>query len=259
MRNWKRNAPRSTERGALVLLLLLAWLPLNADALADLHATLKRFQGSDPVRASLNYQFWRQTSEDGGPVVVQGKVDTRAEDGPQGLRLSWDRSTLQQAEAEQVASALDPANQAPTAQLMRSLTALDVGEHLNEGDSLERLLAQSTLLETRPEPWQGKPAQVLVLSLAPLLFPPSLRKAVKEIKAQARVWVAPDGTPLAYRSEVDYNGSRFMIHFQGTQKEEIHLLRTGNRLVGAWAQNEEKQTGLGQSMSTRRIYRIALN
>jgi len=29
--------------------------------------------------------------------------------------------------------------------------------------------------------------------------------------------------------------------------------------VGAWAQNEEKQTGLGQSMSTRRIYRIALN
>jgi hypothetical protein len=243
----------------LLLTILLACLPLGADALTDLRASLARFQGAEPVKATVDFQFWRQTSEEGGPVILQGAVATRVEDGPQGLRITWDHGTLQTADREQRAAALSPAAQAPTTQMMKSLTALDVAERLNEGETLERLLAQSTLQETKPEAWQGKPAQLLVLSLAPLLYPPSLRNAVKEVKAQARVWVDPEGVPLAYRSEVTYKGSRYLIRFQGVQKEEIHFVRVGNRLVGAWTQNEERQNGLGQSLANRRTYRIVLN
>jgi hypothetical protein len=238
---------------------LLASLPLCADGLGDLRATLKRLQGTEPVKATVDYQFWRQTSEEGGPVTVQGTVATRAEDGPQGLRVNWDRATLQAAESELRASSLAPSRQAPTAQIMKSLTALDIAEHLHEGDTLDRMLLQATLLESRPDNWQGKPATLLVVRLVPLLTPPSLRLAVKEIDAKAQLWLGADGAPLAYRSEVDYKGSRFLIHFQGVQKEEIHFLRSGNRLVGTWAENEERQSGLGQSMATRRVYRIALN
>lgn len=251
MRLWKRNALKP------ISVLLLAFLPLRGDALGDLRASLKRMQGTDPVKATVDYQYWRQTSEDGGPVTVQGNVSTRAEDGPQGLRITWDRATLVAADLEQRASALAMVQQAPTAQIMRSLTALDIDEHLNEGATLDRLLLQATQVEARPDTWQGRPATLLVVRLVPLLNPPSLRRAVKEVTAQAQVWLGADGTPLAWRSEVNYKGSRFLIRFQGVQKEEIHYLRSGNRLVASWASNEERQSGFGQTMGTRRTYRIA--
>jgi hypothetical protein len=254
LRHWKRNAPRAIE-----LLLLLAFLPVRADGLGDLHAVLKRLQGTEPLRATVDYTFWRQTTEDGGPVTLQGSVTTRAEDGPQGLRIGWDHATLQAAEAEQRATSLTPSRLAPTAQIMKSLTALDVAEHLHEGETLDRLLLQATLVETRQDNWEGKPATLLVFHTVPVITPPSLRRAVKEIVAQAQLWIGADGVPLAYRSEVNYKGSRFLIRFQGLQKEEIHFLRSGNRLVGSWASNEERQSGLGQSMATKRSYRIALN
>lgn len=254
MRLWKRNAAK-----AIRFVLLLACLPLRADALGDLRTALKRLQGSDPVKATVDYQYWRQTSEDGGPVTVQGSVTTRAEDGPQGLRIVWDRATLVAADLELRASALAMVQQAPTAQIMRSLTALDIDEHLNEGATLDRLLLQATQMDVRPDTWQGRPATLLAVRLVPLLNPPSLRRAVKEVTAQAQLWLAADGTPLAWRSEVNYKGSRFLIRFQGVQKEEIHFLRSGNRLLGVWASNEERQSGFGQSMATRRNYRIAVN
>jgi hypothetical protein len=253
LRPWKRNAPKAIE-----LVLLLAALPLCADGLGDLHATLTRLQGTDPVKAAVEYTFWRQTSEDGGPVTLQGGVTVRTEDGPQGLRIGWDRTTEQTAEAELRATALAPARQAPTAQIMKSLTAQDLAEHLHEGETLDRLLLQATLLETHPDTWAGKPATLLVFRTVPVITPPSLRRAVKEIIANARLWVGADGVPLAYRSDVTYKGSRFLIRFQGMQTEEIHFQRSGNRLVAVWANNEERQTGLGQSLDTRRSYRITL-
>ena len=256
MPSWKRNAARAAERAFLVL--LLAGPPLAADALDELRATLKRFQGAEPVKASVDFQFYRQTSEEGGPVTLQGAVSIRAEDGPQGLRISWDRATQQQAEGELRATALDPAALAPTAQIMRSLSAQDLAEHLHGGETLDRLLLQASLVETRPDPWQGKPATLLVLQYQPLLAPPSLRKAVTEAKGLARVWLGADGVPLGYRDEVSYKGSRFFIHFHGTQKDEVRFLRAGTRLAAAWAQHEERQGGLGQNLVTRRGYRIAL-
>ena len=256
MRHWKRNAPRAIKAA---LVLLLALLPLRADGLGDLHAVLKRLQGTDPVKATVEFTFWRQTSEEGGPVTLQGSVTTRAEDGPQGLRIGWDHATLLAAEAEQRATSMAPSRQAPTAQLMKSLTALDIAEHLHEGDTLDRLLLQATLVETRPDTWEGKPATLLVFHTVPVITPPSLRRSVKEIIAQAQLWLGADGVPLAYRTDVTYKGSRFLIRFQGLQKEEIHFQRVGNRLVGAWASNEERQSGLGQSLDTRRSYRIVLN
>jgi hypothetical protein len=255
LRPWKRNGPRATE----LVLLLLAGSCLRADGLGDLRLTLKRLQGSEPVKATLDYQFWRQVSEPGGPVTIQGGATTRAEDGPQGLRVTWERATLQAADAEQRASALAPFLETPTAQILRSLSALDIAEHLNEGQTLDRLLLQATLLETRQGAWLDKPATVLVVRIAPLLTPPSLRRAVKEVTARAEVWLGADGTPLAYHSDVSYKGSRYLIHFQGVQTEEIHFVRSGNRLVASWASNEERQSGLGQSLETRRVYRISLN
>jgi hypothetical protein len=253
-----RNARQTI--GRLALLLLLPGCPaLRADALADLHSVLKRLQSADPVTATLEYQFRRETTEDGSPSLLAGSVTTRTEDGPLGLRVAWDRATLLEAEAESRASAMDPATPNPIGQIMRLLTAIDIAEHLHAGETLDRILLRARLQETRPEPWEGKPATLLVLNTVPVISPPNLRSIVKDVQGQARIWVGADGTPLAWIHEVNYKGSKYLVRFQGTLKEEIHFQRSGNRLLCAWAQNDDRQSGLGQTLTTHRVYRIALN
>lgn len=258
MHRWTRNLRKTTAR--LALLLFLPGCPvLRADALDDLRGALKRMQSADPVKAILEYQFRRETVEDGIPSILEGTVITRTEDGPRGLRIDWDRNTLLEAEAESRAYAVDPAKPAPIGQIMRLLTSMDIAEHLHAGETLDRILLQSRLQEVRPSPWEGRPATLLVLSTVPVITPPNLRTIVKEVHGQARIWIGADGTPLAWIHEVTYKGSKFLIRFQGTLKEEIHFQRSGNRLVCAWAQNDDHQSGLGQTLTTHRVYRIALN
>lgn len=84
----------------LPILLLSLALPLCANGLDDLRASLQRLQGSDPVKATLEHSFWRQTTDDKKPVISQGKVAAHLEEGPQGLKVTWARPTLQQAVKE---------------------------------------------------------------------------------------------------------------------------------------------------------------
>lgn len=48
----------------LPILLLSLALPLGANGLDDLRASLQKLQGSEPVRATLDHSFWRQTMDD---------------------------------------------------------------------------------------------------------------------------------------------------------------------------------------------------
>ena len=239
-------------------LLLLAALPLGADELGDLKATLNHLPGGEVARVAFEYHFWREIQENKSPLVTQGAVTAQVEDGPQGLRVTWDRATLAQAEAELQSEFLDPVKSAPISQILRSLTTLDIDEHMHGVEALARALTGARLLEAHPEAWHGKPATVLALHLEAVLNP-TIRSAVKEVKALGWIWVDPQGIPLAFRSEINYKGRRFLISFQGTQKEERHFQRKGNRLLVTWAQNEERTSGFGQSMTTKRVYRITAN
>lgn len=257
-----RFQPWAAGRGSrpwlcrLLLPVLLAGAPVRADALVDLRATLKRLQAADPMQAVVDFQFSRLTGEEGEPAAPQCRVAVRVEDGPLGLKVDWDRGTLQAADTEQWALPTDPLGRTPNALAMRSLTALDLAEHLNEGLTLDRLLAKSTLLEARSGTWQGRPAQLLVLGMVPVLSVPNLRRSVKEVKAQAQVWVAPDGIPLAYRAEADFKGSRYLVPFHAVQKEEDSFVRVGNRLVADRAESDDLLTGMGQKVDNHKTFRI---
>ena len=236
-------------------LVLLAALPLGAQELGDLRTTLSHLPSGEMARVAFDYHFWREIREGGQPLVTQGAVIAQVEDGPQGLRITWDRATLAQAEAELQGEYLEPTKPAPVSQIMRSLTALDVDEHLHGAESLARSLTGARILESRSEPWQGKPATLLTLHLEAVINP-TIRSAVKEVQAVGWIWLDPQGFPLAFRSEVNYSGRRFLIKFQGTMKEDRHFQHRGNRLLVTWAQSEERTSGFGQSVTTKRVYRI---
>ena len=235
----------------LPILLLSLALPIGATGLDDLRSSLQKLQGAEPVKATLDHSFWRQTMDDKKPVISQGKVTAQLEDGPQGLKVTWGRGTLQQAAKELAAQEREPDRPAPTRTALRNVDPLEVGEALNHAEALLRDLAQAQVQEEKADTWQGKSARLLVLKLTPKI-PESQKKYLKELKVEAKVWVGADGLPLAFSSSVSYKGSRMFISFEGGNTQELQFTRIGNRLVAVRTTSEDLNSGFGASSQTKK-------
>lgn len=246
-------------RHRLVLLFATTAL-LRADTFAEVKSNLGRLGGGDAVKATFEVQFWQQVVEDKKPTVSQGRATAQVEDGPQGVRIGWSRGQLQQAQAEAKAQALDPEKPVPTRSAMGTLGPLGVAECLNYAEALLREFerGQVKVQEERQEPWNGKPARLLVLKAEPRI-PANQRKYIKELKVDARLWVGADGLPLAYRTSTSFKGSRFFVSFEGANAEEIRFGRAGNRLVALQVSSENQSSGLGQQTQRKNITTVTLN
>ena len=229
-----------------LLALLLAGGLLQADGLSDLKATLARMTGQDPVKASVDYQFWSRQGDDKAPVITEGKATTFVEDGPQGLRMSWNRALIQAAAQEARAQAMDPEKRATTRRAIEGLKAVEVSDYLNGAEELLRLLEQGQLLEEKAEAWQGKPARRFLLKLAPRLSKQD-QKYVKDFDATASVWVGSDGLPLAAETQTRMKGRALLvISFEQQQKESFQFMKVGNRLVVVRHARESSGSGGGE-------------
>jgi hypothetical protein len=240
-----------------ILVLSLA-LPLSANGLDELRAALQRLAGGEPVKATLEHSFWRQTTDDKKPTVSQGKISAQLEDGPQGLKVIWAKPTLQQAGKELAAQEREPERGTPTRTALRNVDPLETSEALNHAEALLRDLAQAQVTEEKAEPWQGHPAKLLVLKLTPRI-PENQKKYMKELKVEGRVWVGSDGLPLAFSSSVAYKGSRLFISFEGGNSQELQFARVGNRLVVTRATSEDRNAGFGASQQTKKTTIITVN
>jgi hypothetical protein len=241
----------------LTFLLLSIALPLAAGSLDDLRVTLQRLQGTEPVKATVDHSFWRQTMDDKKPTVSQGRASAHLEDSPQGLKVSWARPTLQQATRELASQERDPDRSTPTRTALRNLDPLEAAESLNHAEALLRDLAQAQVQEEKPEPWQGHPAKVLVLRLTPKV-PESQRKYLKDLKAEGRVWIGPDGVPLAFSSNLAYKGSRLFITFEGGSSQDLQFAKVGSRLVVTRATSEDRTAGFGASSTTKKTTTVTI-
>ena len=239
------------------ILLLLTGLALSAGSLDELRTSLQKLQGTEPVKASLEHSFWRQVTDDKKPVITQGRLSAHIEANGQGLRMLWNQPTLQQAARELAAQEQEPDRGTPTRMALKGVDPLEAAEALNHAEALLRDLSQARVLEERSEAWQGRPAKVLVLKLTPRL-PEAQRKYLKELRVEAKVWVGPDGLPLAFTSSVAYRGSRFFISFEGQQAQELQFARVGSRLVVVRATSEDQQSGFGASSQTKKTTTLTL-
>jgi hypothetical protein len=242
---------RRSRLHRLLVLALGAASGLHADGLADLKAALARLPGTEPVKGVLELRTTRQTTEDRKPVITRGHASARVEDGPQGLRMAFARDDLQKASAEARAQARDPERTSPHRAGLREADPLDAAELLNHADALARYLDKATLLEERREPWNGRPARVLVIKVDPPL-PQSQRRHLKKLEVNARVWLSEDGAPLALSYQALYSGSRFFITFKGSIQEERRFAVAGDRLLVLTRSVEETASGFGVSYTNQR-------
>lgn len=235
------------------LALLLACGLLQADSLSDLKEALLRLNGQDPIKVSVDYQFWSSQGDDKAPVITEGRATTFVEDGPQGLKLSWNRALIQTALQEARAQLKDPDQKASTRRAIEGLKAVEVSGYLNGAEELLRTLDQGQLLEEKPEAWQGKPARLLRFKVTPRLSKQD-QKYVKELEATASVWIGADGLPLAAESQTRIKGRALLvISFEQQQKESYQFVRVGNRLMVVQSVKESNGSGGGERGRTRTI------
>lgn len=241
-----------------LLALILAGGLLQADALTDLKNTLSHMNGQEPVKASVDYQFWSRQGDDKKPIITEGKATSLVEDGPQGLMMSWSRALIQTAVQEARAQAKDPEQKANTRRAIEGLKAVTVSDYLNGAEELLRTLEQGLLLEERNEAWQGKPAKLLRFKITPRLSKQD-QKYVKELETTAKVWIGADGLPLAAETQMHMKGRALLvISFEQQELETFQFARAGNRLVVIHHTRESSGSGGGEKGQTKTVVSLKL-
>ncbi|MBI3130259.1 MAG: hypothetical protein HYZ13_02780 [Acidobacteria bacterium] len=235
-----------------LLILPLLFLPLRADAPAELKARLAQLQGHDAVKGQLERQLWQQDKDGKEPAkVVSGSFQMLVEDGPQGIQMQVSQALLAKARSEQEAALKDPEKESGTSRGLKGVNPVDLADSLNAAQGLLRDLAQSVFLEERQEVFEGQPARLLRFKPEPKLNAQA-KKALKSMEASLIVWIAMDGTPLAMEEQVAFKASRFFISFEGTSKTTQRFRRMGNRLVVLQKTEESSNSGLG-NVSQRKV------
>jgi len=233
--------------------LLLVGCLLQADALSDLKSILAHLNGQDPIKASVDYQFWSKQGDGKTPVITEGRATTFVEDGPQGLHMSWKRALIQSAVQESKAQAKDPEKKATTRRAIEGLKAVEVSDYLNGAEELLQTLEQGQLVEEKSEAWQGKPAKLLRLKLTPRLSKQD-QKYIKELEATAKVWIGPDGLPLAAETRTRMKGRALLvISFEQQQLNAFTFTQMGNRLVVIHHTQESSGSGGGEHGESRTV------
>lgn len=228
-------------------------LPLHANPLQELRDTLGRLAGHTPLKASVQVKSEGRSSDGDETEASTGLASVQLEDGPQGLRLIYAQAALVRAAQEDSERAANPKAPTPTANGLRELGLSEVSDLTRAAASLKRELATAVLKAERNEPWQGRPARLLVLDVPPA----KKNKHVKKYESTLEVWLAPDGTPLASRARQRVEGSAFVvISFEVQNTEEQVFAVLGERLVATQRISTQSGSGVGQKGSSRREYTL---
>jgi len=225
------------------------------DPLADLAATLGRLGATQPVRARVDHRFTSSQGDD--PPNPEGLVTAVATAGAEGLQVTWSRELLAEAEREEANLASAPDARTPVRDALFDLRVVTVGRVLDAAPELLRALQGAELLEARDEAWGGAPARLLVFKVIPRLGARE-RRYVKSVQATARVWLGPDGVPLAAEQEIRAKGRAFLIiTFEVEQRDRLRFSLEGDRLVTLHRESEQRSAGAGEKSWRRSVTDVA--
>ena len=243
----------------LAATLLGAALPARANGFADLQAALARQQTSVPVKGSFRLETWTRQGEGKEGDEEQGQATLNFDDGAQGLRLQFSRDTLHRVEQEELAS--EKNSKAPTPALtgMRALELADLRRMLSPAAALQSALEEATPRGEVAELWNGQPARRLTYEFGLGRVKERDRKYVKKVDGKLELWIAPDGTPLASRSQTAISGRAFVVvSFDSTSHEEQLYQLVQGRLVTVRRENRNQSSGAGEKVESRTVRTIQL-
>jgi hypothetical protein len=219
--------------------------PAPVDPVAQLVGVLARLPATTPVRARVEHRA-TFTQGDEEKVPATGTATATASSGPEGLRINWSPALLARAEAEERERLQNPDADAPTRDAVGDLRTLAIARALDAVPEMLRSLYDARVLEDKVEPFEGAPTRVLLLQVKPAIATRD-RKYVKDVEATARIWLGPDGVPLAAERRVLLKGRIFLIiTFEIEQKESLRFGRSGDRLLVLRHESTYRSAGAGE-------------
>lgn len=226
----------------LLPLLVLASFSLRADTFASLKEQLQRLPGSAPVKGTLDLKTWNKGGKGKEAEESTGTGSVWVEDTAQGLRLMWSRALVQQLEQEARLTEKDPKAKTPLTTGLSSARPALVLDHVNAAGDLLRELERGKVLEEKAEPWNGQPARLLTLEVAPKVMSEEDKKRIKKHEARLQVWIGEGGLPLASRLTLNAKGSFMLMSFEMRSEQTTTFTKIGDRLVATRREKKENNT-----------------
>jgi hypothetical protein len=230
---------------ASATLALLASLTLGADPIADLQAALARLTARTPAAARFTVRYENVTGDGKDAVRVSGEVSGVVAEDASGLEIRWGHAVLLQAREEERRHGANPEVPTPTRDGLAQVQAIDLANRLDAAWTLRDELSRATLIEEREDLLDGQPVRLLVVKLSPSLQPRE-RRYVKDLEAVGKLWLGPDGLPLAAEARLLGKGRIFLVvGFESEVKQAWRYARVGDRLVAVRHQDERRWEGAG--------------
>lgn len=240
---------RRPAAGLALAALAVAWAgPARAGSLDALREALKGVADASPLRAELVLEVSRQQKDQDlrkGQATV-----TLIEDGA-GLQIGFAADALARAEREQAQT--DPDRPRPVSEGLRSIDPVEIEPLLGYSRKLLAELDGATLLSDHATVLHGAPARLLEFEL-PVRLSEAGRKRIKHARSTMKLWLGPDGLPLALEDQAEFKGRIFLIiGFEAHQSRKLQFGRAGDRLVVLRQESHGSGSGLGESASETRI------
>lgn len=252
---------RVAQAAALLLCaaLLGAPPPARASGFADLQAALARQQAQVPLKGSFRVETWNRQGEGADGSDEQGQAVLTFDDSASGLRLQFSRDTLQRAEQEERASEKDGKAPTPALTGLRALELAELRRMLSPIAALQSMLEEATPRSEVAELWHGQPARRLSYEFGLGRLKERDRKYVNKVDGRLELWIAPDGTPLASRSQTALSGRAFVVvSFNATSHEEQVFQLVQGRLVTVRRESRHQSSGAGEKAENRTVRTIQL-
>ncbi len=226
-----------------VILACLAPAPAFADALTELRTRLQTIKPVAPYNARIELRTNGITDDDGEQNKFDRAASIEATHDTRGVRLHWTAALLDQARTQKANAQRNP--DAPKTGTLASFDANVALDLLDAAPELLLMLEGATLVETRVDTYDNKPASLLVLKPRVSLAKRE-KKRIKKFESTANLWLDADGWPLAIESQQRVKASMMLISFLADTKEKRTYGHTADRLFVTTSTRDTASEGFGQ-------------
>lgn len=233
---------------SLAVLALLLTTTVRADAVSELRATLTGLHGNQPLAATMQVSSTVKEGDDASKNT-HAKVQIDVVSDARGLHMGFSPALLQRSSREAEANASNQDAPTPIQNLLGRLSPVNVQPMVDYATALGHSLDGTTLASEKEEVHDGKPAHLLVFT-SPVPAAASKQMTVKEYTGELRVWLGPDGIPIAVQEVNRIKGRKVLISIEFGNTTDYSLRVVGQRLVVASRRSEESHSVFGNSGSS---------
>ncbi len=239
----------------------LGAMPVLANGLAELKEALARYPATSPLKATAEAKTLRRDGEGKDLDEKAGQASLYFEEGDRGVRVSYSKDTLTRYAVDEQLKEKDAKAKTPTLSALGALTIPELRQLANGVPVLQRQLDKSTFKSEKADSWNGRPARQLSFDYGIQALSEKDRKYIKKYEGTLDVWIGPDGTPLASRTnQVASARAYVVVSFDMKNSEDVTYQVIGDRLTVARKETHNEGSGAGErgeSHTTRTLQVVA--